>query len=212
MTDRPLYADLGLTPEATATDIKAAYYERARTAHPDAGGSKEAFQKIQRAYETLSNPDKRKAYDETGRIPKEPVSEIELNAYSLICGLFEQVVENALKSINADIFGQMNRAIDTGIASIGREKEQFERKQERVEAMNKRLKYKGGDGGMLTAMFSARVAAAKRQVQERIDAIAYHKRAKEILTYYEWEYTRELPGTWTVAPVMQSPTAVGRFS
>jgi DnaJ-class molecular chaperone len=61
MTDH--YTVLGISKNATDDEIKSAYRKLARTHHPDKGGNKEQFQKIQQAYETLSDPNKRQQYD-----------------------------------------------------------------------------------------------------------------------------------------------------
>ena len=58
-----LYAALGVRPSATTEQIKSAYRQKARTQHPDAGGDRGLFEAATEAYETLSNPDKRAAYD-----------------------------------------------------------------------------------------------------------------------------------------------------
>jgi len=72
-----LYATLGLTPDATPDDIKKAYRQLARQYHPDAQampGTTILFREIQSAYEVLSDPDQRAAYDharaEAGQSPK----------------------------------------------------------------------------------------------------------------------------------------------
>jgi DnaJ-class molecular chaperone len=57
------YNILGISKEASSEDIKNAYRRLARTNHPDKGGDKDEFQKIQEAYEILSDTDKRNAYD-----------------------------------------------------------------------------------------------------------------------------------------------------
>jgi molecular chaperone DnaJ len=49
---------LGVPRSASEDEIRSAYRKLARTHHPDKGGSKEHFQKIQEAYEVLSNPEK----------------------------------------------------------------------------------------------------------------------------------------------------------
>jgi hypothetical protein len=46
-----VWQTLGLTPKATTPEIKRAYRQRALAAHPDRGGSDEAFRKLQSAYE-----------------------------------------------------------------------------------------------------------------------------------------------------------------
>jgi curved DNA-binding protein len=58
-----LYQTLGISKNATADDIKRAYRKLASKHHPDKGGDKEKFQQIQTAYATLSDPNRRAAYD-----------------------------------------------------------------------------------------------------------------------------------------------------
>jgi DnaJ-class molecular chaperone len=57
------YEALGLSRDATDDDIKKAYKRLAMQHHPDRGGDAEAFKKISSAYETLSDPDKRRELD-----------------------------------------------------------------------------------------------------------------------------------------------------
>ena len=64
MTD--LYGILGLTPRATTSEIKSAYRRLARKHHPDVSSSPDSaarFVSINRAYQVLSDPRRRRAYD-----------------------------------------------------------------------------------------------------------------------------------------------------
>jgi len=47
------YATLGLSPDATPDQIKAAYHAKARECHPDHGGSDAAMAAVNEAYESL---------------------------------------------------------------------------------------------------------------------------------------------------------------
>lgn len=61
------YEKLGVSPGATADLIKAAYRKKAAQYHPDKNQSPDAprrFREVQEAYEVLSDPVRRKAYDE----------------------------------------------------------------------------------------------------------------------------------------------------
>jgi molecular chaperone DnaJ len=67
------YVILGLERAATLDDIKRAYKRLARRCHPDINPGDRAaaaqFRQIAEAYETLSDPDRRRRYDMTGRSP-----------------------------------------------------------------------------------------------------------------------------------------------
>ena len=71
-TPRDFYQVLGLPRTASAEDIKKAYRRLARQYHPDLhSGSKKAemekkFKELNEAHEILSDPDKRKKYDQYG--------------------------------------------------------------------------------------------------------------------------------------------------
>ena len=61
-----LYDTLGVAKGASADEIKKAYRKLAREHHPDQGGDESRFKEIQGAYDVLSDPEKRKAYDTWG--------------------------------------------------------------------------------------------------------------------------------------------------
>lgn len=57
------YDALGVTESASEEEIKKAYRKLAMKHHPDRGGDAKEFQKVQEAYDTLSDKEKRSAYD-----------------------------------------------------------------------------------------------------------------------------------------------------
>jgi len=61
-----LYETLGLRPDAATEEVKRAYRRKAREHHPDAGGDAERFKEVTRAYEVLSDPERRARYDRFG--------------------------------------------------------------------------------------------------------------------------------------------------
>lgn len=61
------YAILGVTKNSSPEEIKKAYRKLASQHHPDKGGDKVMFQKVQEAYSTLSDPEKKQQYDNPAR-------------------------------------------------------------------------------------------------------------------------------------------------
>ena len=60
------YALLGVPPDATSAQIKSAYRKLAKQYHPDINDSSDAaekFREITEAYDTLTDPDRRRRYD-----------------------------------------------------------------------------------------------------------------------------------------------------
>ncbi|MGI6045416.1 MAG: molecular chaperone DnaJ [Eggerthellaceae bacterium] len=69
---KDLYEILGVSRDATEDEIKKAFRRQARKLHPDvnkAADAEEQFKELNEAYDVLSDPKKRSAYDRFGTIP-----------------------------------------------------------------------------------------------------------------------------------------------
>ena len=65
--EKDFYAVLGISPDASADEVKKAYRKLARQHHPDANpgdaGAEARFKEVGEAYSVLSDPEQRQQYD-----------------------------------------------------------------------------------------------------------------------------------------------------
>jgi hypothetical protein len=138
------YEELGVRPNASAATIRKAFRRRARESHPDANpGDPDAdarYKRIVDAHELLSDPARRKAYDETGdaRAPRDTaVADVMEVLYPVVLDVIQQAgsrvgvtnvlvaVTNRVKTFVARVDSQME-AIRNGLdalrAAVGRVK------------------------------------------------------------------------------------------
>jgi curved DNA-binding protein CbpA len=75
MPVKDYYRLLGVAPDESAAGIRTAYRDAVRRTHPDRAGAQSApdFQDIVEAHEVLSDPARRKLYDETLERARKPV-------------------------------------------------------------------------------------------------------------------------------------------
>ena len=90
------YAALGLKSDATLSDIKKAFRQKASQFHPDRNSDPDAparFREVQEAYDVLSDDDKRKAYDDNRR--RNLLDDPAETAREIWQGYFQQVLNKA---------------------------------------------------------------------------------------------------------------------
>src|SRR6516162_6730081 len=107
VTEFDLYQVLGLEAAATSAEIKAAYWRRAKSAHPDAGGSQQEFGNVKLAHAVLSDPERRARYDRTGEVEETKPDNTEQGALGLIGMILEAVLMSDPDPIECDLVGVM---------------------------------------------------------------------------------------------------------
>ncbi len=91
-----LYAVLGVPRDADRAAIRRAYRAKARRAHPDGGGSAQAFARLKLAYDTLIDADRRRRYDETGEMGEAPTDNQRAQVVEMLfAGLDQALLELA---------------------------------------------------------------------------------------------------------------------
>ncbi len=142
MDDDNLYDILGVRQDASQEAIKAAHREKARETHPDHGGSQEAFVKVSQAYKILSDPEQRKEYDRTGRIPNE--FDIPREAMSLLVSFFIGYVDRIdLENVSRiNPFEKMKEALGKELRKPEELVEAVKGQRQKIKLIRKRMKYR----------------------------------------------------------------------
>jgi curved DNA-binding protein CbpA len=184
------YKTLGVDKDASADEIKAAFRKRAKAAHPDKGGSAEAFAAVKSAHLVLSDPARRAKYDETGEMDElGPEAHPDADALALIGGTLAQIIDTDGKdplTINLIqvITDHFEKLIKECVDEIAKRK----RAVLRAEKMAARFKLRKGHGDNIMA----RAINWKRRDDEHllVKLLRRHKaivRAREIVREYEFE-------------------------
>ena len=97
-----MYQILGIEKTATPAEIKKAYRKLALLKHPDKNpddpAAAENFQKLNKAYQVLSNPKKRQKYDQFGDDGEDDFNSTEwLNAYEYYRALHPEITKQDYK-------------------------------------------------------------------------------------------------------------------
>lgn len=137
------YEALGLTPEATAAEIKAAYRKLAMLHHPDRQGDPVAFKRIQNAYDVLSDPERRLQYDTTGTTEK--MMTMRQGAERIIPELANSALQRAWDLVNQDLRQMMVREVDGVLLTDRTTQQQATSKREDLKVALKRFRRKNGE-------------------------------------------------------------------
>lgn len=158
-----LYSILGVNKDATQEELKKAYRDKSKELHPDKpGGDKEKMQNIAKAYEILSNPDKRKLYDITGETDKDP---IDMQVNDEVVNIFMLAISDP----NSDIRHENILRKCKGIAyqNITKQRQNIliaSRALKLLEEVLKRVSSKDGVPNVIGASVEAEIDSVKGQI------------------------------------------------
>lgn len=183
-----LYDTLGVPPDATPEEIKAAYKRKAKETHPDAGGDAAKFQQVTLAHRILSDSEKRAKYDETGSAD-EDVDTIDTAALAIIGGLVEELTQQIVTRDDlqfVDLAKQLRGRVKAQEAQANENLAQARKFEKKAVALRKRFKAKKGPD-YIGNMLDGKVAACRGAIRSGEDHLARLKRAAEILDDVDYQ-------------------------
>ena len=121
--NKNFYEELGIEKNATKSEIKSSYRRLAKKHHPDTGGEKEKFLKIQNAWETLNDPVKKEKYDKQFFSTSNSINDINENWKQNFNSKKNNssLLDDEVKSWIKDIYNPINRLITQIIKSLNDE-------------------------------------------------------------------------------------------
>lgn len=184
---RDLYGILGLKRSAGRKEIHKAYRRKAKTAHPDAGGSVEAFNELITAYAVLSDAEARAKYDATGEIAPPQPENFDGGAIEIIAEKLGLVIHAEHDLAIMDVGALIEQAIRDDIAARKESIAHQKRAAERLEALRARTKRKAdGDGNLVARVLDWHELAIQNRIKKHEDSVRFLERALEILQDYSF--------------------------
>jgi curved DNA-binding protein CbpA len=182
-----LYQVLGVKRAATPEEIQRAYRRKAKTSHPDGGGSVEAFSEIATAYAVLSDAKRREKYDRTGEIEPPRSNTIDASAIEIIAQKLGLIIHAEQDVTSMDIGVVIEQSIRSDIAERKTDISRLKRAIERTARLRDRVRRKANGGSnSLAGVLDWHEAATKGHIKKNEDAVNSLERALEILEDYSF--------------------------
>ena len=182
-----LYEVLGIAPGASPDDIKQAYREQSKTAHPDHGGDAEAFRKIKLAYDVLRDDERRTHYDATGEYRDEvATNDPDSVALGIIAEALMGVVQGPGDPVETDLVVHLTRAFDKRLAELRKELTPVEQGLKRTQALKGRFKNRKRKSNQVSGLIDWQIRTLTEAIAAKKVPIAQMERAREILQDYDF--------------------------
>lgn len=198
-----LYRRLGLPRDAGPEQIKRAYRKLSKKLHPDVvGGKPDDFARLTEAYDVLSDPERKMAYDTTGQwrsgslhdLGREVHDPVTKEALGVIATTMNALITQAKSDIGLiPIVQALTNVIDDGLKQGPEMIANNRRIKEMIERNLKRMKRKGEGENLLAGMLKSQINQCQHMIDQVEARLVVGKRCKEILKDYDWEQQLVIP-------------------
>ena len=182
-----LYQLLGLKRAATREEVRKAYRRKAKSSHPDSGGSEEAFNALTAAHDVLADAKRRERYDSTGEIEQARPDNFDGSAIEVIAQKLGMIIHAEQELTSLDIGAVIEQAIREDIALRKSSIANQRRAVERAAALRARVKRKANNAdNMLARVLDWHESSAQDHAKKNEEAVRAMERALEILEGYSF--------------------------
>ena len=190
MTD--LYQDLGVPRDADDAQIKRAYRRKAAKAHPDAGGSREEFEKVNQAKIVLLDPRRRAKYDTTGETDTNPDNEMS-EIINIVMGAIDTKLGECERAgrdpTTVDLLASARLVINNQIEGQQAQIKSLDLGAKQIRKLAERMKAKKGDN-RLRPVFESRAIDIERRAAAARQDIERRKKAYDLLKNHEFDFEK----------------------
>ena len=195
MTSNDPYEILGVSKNATPDEINAAYKKKAKSSHPDQGGSAEKFTRIKQASMVLLDPKKRKRFDEDGFAEDDKPDNLTSTAMQRVVNFFINTINASMDGRGVDLnqldlvaganlfFDQEISSIKNNIANVKKQITQFEKAAKRIKSKRK--------NDMIKVMLNHHCQGLRKVVDANEQEVAVLSLAKDVLKDYSFEQEQD---------------------
>lgn len=196
-----LYDDLGVAPDASPEALKRAHRKAVKRTHPDNSetGDRVAFDKVQRAWIILSDPDKRARYDRGEPVDEQRPGGGNDPVVALLVQYFMHAIADC-DPVHDDLVAKTRELIEVGAEMGARQRADLQARLEKLQAITERLTA-AGEQTILLQVSQAQVGEVNRAIAATEEKIAAHKAAAELCDAFAYRTDPRPPraATFTTA-------------
>lgn len=185
-----LYEDLGLSPDATPDEIKAAHRRAARKHHPDTGGDPEEFQRIQRAALILRDPEKRERYDRTGECDNEPDNSAGVPV-SLMLNAFSRVIDSGVDLRFTNVAEEARAVLLNEMEALKAQRSKVKAACDRSAQALKRISRKGSGTNYVAVMLSNSISDHEKMLSQMDERKGFLQQAIDMVSDFKWKVDKK---------------------
>jgi len=187
-----LYETLGVDEDATSEEIKKAYKGKAMILHPDRnGGEDRGFDDLRKAYEILSDNERRARYDETGDTDDQPQTEVMLRTQFL--QIFSVMLDTEQNFKTVDFVSVGIYKLEAKMKELKFDIEKHQAEIDRLATAKNRMTKKDEKTNLFESLLEQREEGLLQKITATNEAIEICEKLIEELNTYEYSHDEPEP-------------------
>lgn len=188
------YTVLGVAPDATTAQIKKEYRRLSKIYHPDntETGDEKSFRQINEAWKVLSDPDRRKRYDETGDVEEKVDAReafIKMGTVQALGVMLSSFIESAWEMHEVDAIELMRKEMVSKRRILEANEQKTGKTLKKSHQMMDRMKIKADDGeNPIGGILKKICDDNKRKHDDSEDHLEIHRRMTLFLDAYNYDF------------------------